>query len=575
MRSVEEFRKPFQSFAEKLHTILAPMMDCSRLLGDLRRAQDEAEQLATQDRVTYALNRRGAFWHLDNITIRSVAKIDMYDMRQANKVYGVSAVDTDLRRLSYQLRQCFPQSEGNYVRRSPGSDEFFVLSMHTSITQLRQIMRTLHRDDQSDLLIPWDYGIGTTEEAADLDLRNRRGRVRPAVLRQVRSDNHSEIPRTNGADDPTPSWDEFSQSYRSLEARLRACQLRADLLDELLSDLWDLQAHAESEVTADELTNALNWIGKKWYLGDLPVKAVALTDMHNMHEGNLRYGPDAIDRDLYRFSKVLLEAFRRDDGFLVVRSEKAGDEFQVASLVEDIYAFHERFQTFHRHDASRGLLSWHFGIGQDETEAFHRLYANIVRPNSTQEVRTAPMSTNRQGMQRSFFLLARPSEEDHRLLSTFAQQIATAVAGRPLDDLHCTMQSIGWEGEIPALCEQIEQFCKEIRPFDIEFQHAARVSVANFPGRIWLMAKKSQELEAVYLGMIELGKQLQFQTYVYPVDEWRPHMKIAVLEPDAPPTIASAVFGRVYDVKFRVHSLTLTCQVSPHEWQRVAEFRLV
>ena len=53
-----------------------------------------------------------------------MAKIDIYDLRQANKVYGVAVVDSELHRLAYQLMSIFTLDKGDFVRRSPGSDEF-------------------------------------------------------------------------------------------------------------------------------------------------------------------------------------------------------------------------------------------------------------------------------------------------------------------------------------------------------------------------------------------------------------------------------------------------------------------
>jgi hypothetical protein len=60
--------------------------------------------------------------------IKGMAKIDIYDLRQANKVYGVSVVDTELHKLAFQLMSIFTHDRGDYVQRSPGSDEFRILS---------------------------------------------------------------------------------------------------------------------------------------------------------------------------------------------------------------------------------------------------------------------------------------------------------------------------------------------------------------------------------------------------------------------------------------------------------------
>src|SRR6266545_287894 len=194
MRILNEFRHPFQNLSRRLSELPIPIGEQTQLIADLLHIQEEAEQLATQDCVTFALNRRGAYWYTDGRPVRSVAKIDMYDMRQANKVYGVAAVDTDLRRLSYLLRQIFSRPAGDFVRRSAGSDEFLVLSTRKSIPQLRRLIHQLYQNDKHDALIPWDFGVGLSEAAADENLQMRRRRIRPTVIRQVHPDNHSEIP---------------------------------------------------------------------------------------------------------------------------------------------------------------------------------------------------------------------------------------------------------------------------------------------------------------------------------------------------------------------------------------------
>ncbi len=573
MRILNEFRHPFQNLSRRLSELPIPIGEQTQLIADLLHIQEEAEQLATQDCVTFALNRRGAYWYTDGRHVRSVAKIDMYDMRQANKVYGVAAVDTDLRRLSYLLRQIFSRPAGDFVRRSAGSDEFLVLSTRKSIPQLRRLIHQLYQNDKHDALIPWDFGVGLSEAAADENLQMRRRRIRPTVIRQVHPDNHSEIPRDNTPDRSIPELDEFRQPYALLAEKLRYCQLSKVVLESLIAELRALQVHVESEITADELTGALNWIGRRWYLRFDRIKAVALTDMHDMHEGNLRFGAVAIDQDLQRFSTVLCETFKREEGFLVLRSVKAGDEFQIVSCDHDVAALRERFRDLHWRDRSAGLLRWHFGVGRDEEDALRQLYVNIVQ-SPAQLPRMNHMIAMPAQHSSSYYLIVRPDQHEQQLLLDFAGQIASPLGGQRIDDLHCTIQSFNGDVSVSDLSRVIEAYCRTLRRFDVAFERVARVNTANLPGRLWLLVRKSQQLMSLYHDLMQIGGKLSLHTYPYPVEEWRPHMKIVVLPQDTPPTPADSAFGLALDIKFRVQKLALTRQVGPYTWEDVAEYAI-
>ncbi len=78
-----------------------------QLKGFLSGVQKNAKNLALYDPITHALNARAGKWLIPDGQIRGMAKIDIYDLRQANKVYGVSVVDAELHKLAFQLMSIF------------------------------------------------------------------------------------------------------------------------------------------------------------------------------------------------------------------------------------------------------------------------------------------------------------------------------------------------------------------------------------------------------------------------------------------------------------------------------------
>src|SRR5436190_22567287 len=86
--------------------------------------QQNAKDLALYDSITHAFSARADKWLLPNEQIKGMAKIDIYDLRQANKVYGALVVDAELHKLAFGMMSIFSLDKGDFVRRSPGSDEF-------------------------------------------------------------------------------------------------------------------------------------------------------------------------------------------------------------------------------------------------------------------------------------------------------------------------------------------------------------------------------------------------------------------------------------------------------------------
>ena len=102
-------------------------------------------------RITHALNTRAGKWLVPNEHIKGMAKIDIYDLRQANKVYGVSVVDSELHKLAYQLMSIFTMDKGDFVRRSPGSDEFRIFSTSKTPQEMRLLLTKPYLDQETGL----------------------------------------------------------------------------------------------------------------------------------------------------------------------------------------------------------------------------------------------------------------------------------------------------------------------------------------------------------------------------------------------------------------------------------------
>ncbi|MEC4887101.1 MAG: hypothetical protein SAL70_38190 [Scytonema sp. PMC 1070.18] len=580
MKSLDDFRKPFQTLERILTEFAVSLQVKPHPIDLLLRLQNQAERFATQDEITHALNRRGEEWYVPIDKIRSIAKIDLYDMRQANRVYGVSAVDRELRRLSYGLKTLFQPHTGDYVRRSGGSDEFVVISTTKTVAELHRILQKFHTQDKFEALIPWDFGVATSETEADEKLQKSRKKLRPLVIRPIALDNHSEIQRTNQSNSDIPSWEEFYQSYCDLIDCLRQLTLPLDVQNELLESINSLQVHAESEITIDRMTGALNAIGRRWYLTErqISIKSVALTDMRDMHGGNLRYGSLAVDRDLQRFTSVLIQEFKREDGFFVLRSPKAGDEFEVISCKVEVDELRQKFIQLHEEDIKRGLLPWNYGIGKDEMEAHKDLYKNILQyqksfQSTESQQLTLHVHTENPVKPSTYYLVAKPDEHEYYKIYNLIEKIAKTCGGSPIQDLHFTLQSVRDVCDTTSLVNSIQKYCTTLKSFEVRFLGMARMSGCPID-RIWLMVETTPQLKAIYQNIATMSRKLNLKSYPYPVDEWKPHMKVVLLPNHTAPIQDNLLYKTAKDLKFLLRNIELTRQVNESHWETVSTFKI-
>jgi GGDEF domain-containing protein len=560
----EIFLRSFKRLENQIQGLPVSDTQIQRLNTLLSGIQKTAENLALYDPLTHALNTRAGEWLIPKEQIKGMAKIDIYDLRQANKVYGVAVVDAELHRLAYQLMSIFTLDKGDFVRRSPGSDEFRILSMSKTPQEIRLLLTKPYLDQEQDSLLTWDFGTGRTETEAENNLQKQRKLFRPLVIRQTVLESHSEIPRRLEGDSSHLSWHEFNMPYQRLVDTICSSGLPPKLQEQTTEQIQTIRSIVEDIVTKEALTGTLNAIGAKWYLDPAAIQSVALTDMLDMHEGNARYGSVAIDQDLKRFANLLLRHFPKKEGFLLFRSERAGDEFKIVSTQSKATELETRIRTIWRHDLGRGLLAWNYGVGRNDAEAHVALYRNRVK-----EIESMEMSVSNG---KATFIIVRPESDDYPDLFRLSEETARIIEGRPIMDLHLTLQAIRNVDDFSSLRERLEEYSSRITPFEITVKNIVRMNVNNQQGRLWLLAEKTKPLETIYNDLGKIARELGYESYPYKFENWLPHIKIVDLPENRSTQIKDPTFGANRQAAFTARRFEWTVQQSPERWELLQQF---
>jgi GGDEF domain-containing protein/2'-5' RNA ligase len=534
------------------------------LKGLLSGIQKNAKNLALYDSITHALNTRAGKWLVPEEHIKGIAKIDIYDLRQANKVYGALVVDTELHKLAFQLMSIFTLDKGDFVRRSPGSDEFRILSTSKTPRDIKRLLSKLYGDQELDSLLTWDFGAGLTETEAENKLQKQRKTFRPVVIRQTILESHSEIPRRIEENNSYQSWHEFNMPYERLIDKIYTLALPTTLEQQAIEQVRITKNIVESIVTRDALTGTLNGLGANWYLDKAIIQSVALTDMLNMHEGNARYGSAAIDQDLRRFSNMLLKHFPKNEGYLLLRSERAGDEFKITSTKSSIAELENRLRTVWQEDLHRGLLAWNYGVGSNDGEAHVELYINRVKET---EIMEASILSGK-----STFIIVRPDSEDYPGLFKLSEEKARIVDGTPIMDLHLTIQAIRNVEDFTSLKKRLEEYSLNLCPFEIKVSNIARMNVNNQQGRLWLLVEKTPALENMYKDLGRIADEMGYKSYPYESEDWLPHIKIVDLPENTTTQIKDPTFGIGNGITFTVRHFEWTVQKGPERWNLLDKF---
>jgi 2'-5' RNA ligase len=360
------------------------------------------------------------------------------------------------------------------------------------------------------------------------------------------------------------SWNEFNMPYDALVDTIGSLELPEKLEQQATEQVKITKNIVESIVTRETLTGTLNGLAAKWYLNNKIVKSVALTDMLNMHEGNSRYGSAAIDQDLRRFSNVLLSRFPKDEGYLVFRSERAGDEFKIVSSRNEPAELEDRIQSVWGSDLHRGLLLWNYGVGRNDAEAHVNLYKNRLK-----EIENIEMSSSNG---RSTFIIVRPESEDYDKLFKLSEETARVVSGTPIIDLHLTIQSIRHVEDFEILKERLQLFSNSLCPFEISVKHIARMNINNQQGRLWLLADKTPLLKNMYMEISRIAQEMGGDSYSYEAQDWLPHIKIVDLSENTSTQIKDPFFGASSGITFRISQLEWTIQRESQRWELLEQF---
>lgn len=558
------FLQSFKELENLFQALPITEIQFEQLKGILSGIQKNAKHLALYDSITHALNSRAGKWLIPIDQITGLGKVDVYDLRQANKVYGVSVVDSELHKLAYQFMSIFTLDKGDFVRRSPGSDEFRIFSTSKTPQEIRRLLAKLYANQEVDSLLTWDFGTGLTETEAENELQKQRRTFRPVVVRQTILESHSEIPRHLEENDNYQSWNEFNMPYEELTDKIYSIALPETLEQQTIEQVKITRSIVESIVTRETLTGVLNGLAAKWYLDNTVIKSVALTDMLNMHEGNTRYGSAAIDQDLKRFSSMLLKHFPKDEGFWVFRSERAGDEFKIVSRKYDPAKLQEKIQNVWRNDLYRGLLDWNYGVGENDAEAHVDLYRNRVKETEDMNISVSKG--------KSTFIIVRPESEDYSRLYSLSEEKAKVVNGTPIIDLHLTVQAIRNVDDFDALKRRLEGYCSALHPFEITVRNIARMNVNNQQGRLWMLAEKNPVLETMYNDLNKIACEMGCEGYPYKAENWMPHIKIVDLPENTSPQIKDPTFGVGNGITFTIRSFEWTVQRGPESWELIDRF---
>ena len=558
------FLQSFKELENLFQALPITVVQFQELKGFLSGIQKNAKSLALYDSITHALNARAGKWLVPDEHILGQAKLDIYDLRQANKVYGALVVDSELHKLAFQLMSIFTLDQGDFVRRSPGSDEFRIFSTSKTPQDMKQLLSKLYDEQEIDSLLTWDFGTGITETEAEIELQKQRKSFRPVVVRQTILESHSEIPRRIEGNNTYQSWNEFDMPYQRLADKICVLGLPVTLEQQALEQVRITEGIVESIVTKDALTSTLNGLGESWYLNNAPIKSLALTDMLNMHEGNTRYGSAAIDQDLKRFSNLLLKHFPKNEGCFVFRSERAGDEFKITSTQSSIPELENKLRLVWQEDLHRGLLAWNYGVGRQDGEAHVDLYRNRLKETEIMEKSTLNGT--------STFIIVRPESEDYPDLFKLSEDKARIVEGTPIIDLHLTIQAIRSVDDFPALKARLEAYALQLCPFEVRVRNIARMNVNNQQGRLWLLAEKTPTLENIYNDLSRIAHEMGCDSYPYKSENWLPHIKIVDLPENTTTQIKDPTFGVGSEIAFTVRHFEWTVQKGPERWEMLDQF---
>jgi 2'-5' RNA ligase len=175
---------------------------------------------------------------------------------------------------------------------------------------------------------------------------------------------------------------------------------------------------------------------------------------------------------------------------------------------------------------------------------------------------------------KSTFIIVRPESEDYDSLFKLSEDTAGVADGTPIIDLHLTVQAIRNVEDFDALRARLEEYASKLPPFEISLKNIARMNINNQPGRLWLLAERSPDLEGMYNDLSQIARDMGYESYPYKSQNWLPHVKIVNLPENRSTQIKDPTFGAIKGIKFTVRRFEWTVQKAAERWELLDQFSL-
>ncbi len=164
----------------------------------------------------------------------------------------------------YQFMSIFTLDKGDFVRRSPGSDEFRIFSTSKTPQEIKRLLSKLYAKQELRLsahLGFWRRALQRIE--AENELQKQRKKFRPMVIRQTILESHSEIPRRIEENNSHQSWNEFNMPYERLIDTIGTLALPATVEQQIIEQVQITKSIVESIVTRESFNEHAQWTWSK------------------------------------------------------------------------------------------------------------------------------------------------------------------------------------------------------------------------------------------------------------------------------------------------------------------------
>jgi GGDEF domain-containing protein len=551
MLTLNEFRRLFDDLRLVACRNVACDEDGLIVSVQLENLRHSCERLAAYDTFEGVLNRRGGEWYAHRLTPTCVVKIDFYDAKGANSRYGRDVVDNAFRSLAAQLVELFPSHPGEYVRHSAGSDEFFVYTATRVPAEVEAGIRALS-DREPPLSVPWDFGVGLTEEEAEINLQVQRRKYRPGIVR-VRfaaeelgdGANFSSISPPSKVEDVLRLFSEFQATVET--------RVPNSVRHKIFQSIDIVRDRTVVEVSSDPLTGLLDFadFGRFALDGTQQPKAFAHTDIEDLHEANLVYGATTVDQGLRRLASGLTHEFPAQDGYRVFRGFRGGDEFMITSLVATVAELRTKLSNYHQVDENHARLAWRFGVGCSPSAARQDLSRLCLADHDD-----LPAGNEFGEMDHIVYMVVRLEEPDVTRLRDYTARLTHECCGKALEDYHCSLFRFEGVNRVNDFKPGIDNVLRNLH-LELRLTRLDRAAWGGTTNHIWLMVEKTPELRLFYESMLRLSSAFGVRG-AYSFAHWKPHVTLLHCAESSEPFVKRPIWGEYPRLAIPVESFELT-----------------